>query len=58
MDYRAEGTIMANLKIAGESETQFKNNTMIALEAGFVTNTILPEAIGLASRWQGGLERL
>ena len=47
MNYQVEGTIMANLKITGQRETQFKNNTMMAFEAGFVTNTILPEAIGL-----------
>ncbi len=47
MDYRAEGTIMANLKITGQRETQFKNNTMMAFEAGFVANVCLPEMIGL-----------
>ncbi len=47
MDYRAEGTIMANLKITGQRETQFKNNTMMAFEAGFVTNVVLPDMIGL-----------
>ena len=47
MDHRVEGTIMMNLKIKGHRETQFKNNTMMAFEADFVTNTILPETIGL-----------
>lgn len=47
MDYRAEGTIMANLKITGQRETQFKNNAMMAFEAGFVINVALPEMIGL-----------
>lgn len=47
MNHQVEGTIMVNLKITGQRETQFKNNTMMAFEAGFVTNTILPEAIGL-----------
>ncbi len=47
MDYQVEGTIMANLKITEERETQFKNNTMIAFEAGFVTNAILPNFVGL-----------
>lgn len=47
MDYRIEGMIMANLKIIGQRETQFKNNTMLAFEADFVTNTILPGSIGL-----------
>lgn len=47
MNYQVEGTIMANLKITGRREAQFKNNTMMAFEAGFVTNAILPGAIGL-----------
>lgn len=47
MDYRAEGTIMANLKITAQRETQFKNNTMMAFEAGFVANVALPQMIGL-----------
>lgn len=47
MDQRIEGTIMASLKIKGQRETQFKNNTMMAFEADFVTNTILPDTIGL-----------
>jgi hypothetical protein len=47
MDHRVEGTIMANLKIKGPRETQFKNNTMMAFEADFVTNTMLPDTIGL-----------
>jgi len=47
MDYRAEGTIMASLKVTGQRETQFKNNTMMAFEADFVANTVLPEGIGL-----------
>jgi len=47
MEYRAEGTIMANLKITGQRETQFKSNTMIAFEAGFVANVDLPAMIGL-----------
>ncbi len=47
MDYRADGTVMVNLKITNLRETQFKNNTMLAFEADFVTNTMLPNAIGL-----------
>lgn len=47
MDYRAQGTIMANLKITNQRETQFKNNAMLAFEGEFVTNTLLPETIGL-----------
>lgn len=47
MEYRAEGNIMANLKITNQRETQFKNNSMLAFEGNFVTNTLLPETIGL-----------
>ncbi len=47
MLYRAEGTIMANLKITNQRETQFKNNAMLAFEGKFVTNTLLPDTIGL-----------
>jgi hypothetical protein len=47
MGYQASGTIMANLKITAQKETRFKNNAMIAFEAEFVTNTLLPDYIGL-----------
>lgn len=47
MDYRAEATILVNLKITNERETQFKNNAMLAFEAAFVTNALLPGYIGL-----------
>ena len=47
MNYRAEANIMVNLKITAERETQFKNNAMLAFEAVFVTNVLLPEFIGL-----------
>ena len=38
---------MVNLKITNQRETQFKNKTMLAFEADFVTNTIMPDSIGL-----------
>ena len=47
MNYRAEGKIMANLQVAAQKETQFKNNAMLAFEARFVTNALLPSLIGL-----------
>ena len=47
MNYRAEGNIMANLKITNQRETQFKNNAMLAFEGEFVTNALLPCLIGL-----------
>ena len=47
MDYHVEGNILANLKIKQERETQFKNRSMLAFEAEFVTNALLPEYVGL-----------
>ena len=47
MNYMAEAAILVNLKIIAERETQFKNNTMLAFQASFVTNTLLPEYAGL-----------
>ena len=47
MNYRAEDKIMANVNITAQKETQFKNNTMLAFEASFVTNALLPSFIGL-----------
>lgn len=47
MDYRADETVMVNLKIIAERETQFKNNAMLAFEASFVTNALLPGYVGL-----------
>lgn len=47
MNYMAEAAILVNLKIVSERETQFKNNAMLAFQASFVTNTILPEYVGL-----------
>lgn len=47
MEYQAAGNIMASLKITAQKETRFKNNAMMAFEAEFVTNTVLPDYIGL-----------
>ncbi|MBD0331550.1 MAG: CRISPR-associated endonuclease Cas6 [Chitinophagaceae bacterium] len=47
MDYYAKEQVMVNLKIANERETQFKNKTMLAFEADFVTNCSLPGLVGL-----------
>ena len=47
MNYRATTAILVNLKITGERETQFKNNAMLAFDASFVTNALLPGYIGL-----------
>lgn len=47
MNYHAPAQVMANLKIRGEKQTHFKNNTMLAFEAEFVTNCLLPDFTGL-----------
>lgn len=47
LDLRVEQTVMANLKIAGQSETHFKDNSMLAFKGQFVTNASLPEYVGL-----------
>ena len=47
MDYRATNKIMVNLQVTAQKETQFKNNAMLAFEAHFVTNALLPSFIGL-----------
>ena len=47
MGYYAKEQVLVNLKITNERETQFKNNTMLAFEAGFVSNCSLPGFIGL-----------
>jgi len=47
MDLRVPDTIMANLQVSAQKETGFKNNTMLAFEATFVTNALLPSFIGL-----------
>lgn len=47
MGYHAESTILANLKIRAQKETLFKNNTMLAFDAEFVTNNLLPGSIGI-----------
>ncbi|GAA3953398.1 CRISPR-associated endonuclease Cas6 [Chitinophaga oryziterrae] len=53
-NYLVEGPIMANLKITGQKETRFKNNAMLAFEAEFVTNMLLPDAIGLGKQTSRG----
>lgn len=47
MNYRVATAILVNLKITGERETQFKNNAMLAFDASFVTNLLLPGYTGL-----------
>lgn len=52
--YQVAGTIMANIKIKAERETLFKNYNMLAFEADFVTNMLLPDAIGLGRQTSRG----
>ena len=47
MDYHAASKIMVNLKITEQRDTRFKNNAMLAFEADFVTNNLLPGLVGL-----------
>lgn len=47
MELHVMGNVMVNLKIKNERETLFKNKAMLAFEAEFVTNAILPEFVGL-----------
>jgi hypothetical protein len=54
MNYRAQNTIMAKLKVTGQKETQFKNNAMIGFEGEFVTNSLLPNTIGLGKQTSRG----
>lgn len=54
MNYQAEETLMANLQITSQRETKFKNNTMLAFTANFVTNALLPDAVGLGKQTARG----
>lgn len=59
VNYQATGTVMTSLTITGQKETLFKNKTMIAFEADFVTNVLLPDKAGLGksvSRGFGSIE--
>jgi len=54
MDYRAEGRVMVKLNITARKETLFKNNAMMAFEAEFTTNSLLPDKIGLGKQTARG----
>src|SRR6185437_2080083 len=54
MDYRAEGQVMVKLNITTRKETLFKNNAMMAFEAEFTTNSLLPDKIGLGKQTARG----
>jgi hypothetical protein len=54
MNYRAQNTVMVKLKVTGQKETEFKNNTMSVFEGEFVTNCLLPNSIGLGKQTARG----
>jgi hypothetical protein len=54
MEYRAQGAVMAKLKVTRHKEAQFKNNAMMAFEAEFITNSQLPDKIGLGKQTARG----
>lgn len=54
MNYWAPNTIMAKLKVTGQKEAQFKNNAMLGFQGEFVTNSLLPNAIGLGKQTARG----
>lgn len=61
MNYQAEETVMVNLQIKAEKETQFKNKSMLAFEGNFVTNALLPPFVGLGksvARGFGAIETM
>ncbi|WP_374165237.1 CRISPR-associated endonuclease Cas6 [Arcticibacter sp. MXS-1] len=45
--YHADAKIMINLKVAAQKETKFKDKAMIAFDAEFVTNALLPSFVGI-----------
>lgn len=54
MDYRALDTVMAKLKVTANKETRFKENIMMAFEGEFITNSLLPDKIGLGKQTARG----
>ncbi|CAH0997176.1 hypothetical protein EMA8858_03313 [Emticicia aquatica] len=47
MNYWVDGQVMGMLQNVSEKETKFKDKAMIAFQADFVTNAILPSFIGI-----------
>jgi hypothetical protein len=54
MDYRAQSAVLAKLHIKAFKEAFFKNNAMLAFEAEFTTNSVLPDIIGLGKQTARG----
>lgn len=61
MNYWVDGQIMGMLQNVSEKETKFKDKAMIAFQADFVTNAILPPFIGIGksvARGFGSIEAI
>lgn len=61
MNYWVNGQVMAMTQQVVERETKFKDQTMIAFQANFVTNAVLPSFIGIGksvARGFGSLEAI
>lgn len=54
MDYRAQSAVLAKLHVKASKEALFKNNAMLAFEAEFTTNSLLPDIIGLGKQTARG----
>ncbi len=61
MNYWVNGQVMGMLQNVYEKETKFKDNSMIAFQADFVSNAVLPSFIGIGksvARGFGTLEAI
>lgn len=61
MNYWVDGQVMGMLQNVSEKETKFKDKAMIAFQADFVTNAILPSFIGIGksvARGFGSIEAI
>ena len=61
MNYWVNGQVMAMTQQVVERETKFKDQTMIAFQANFVTNAVLPSFVGIGksvARGFGSLEAI
>lgn len=61
MNYWVNGQVMGMLQNVYEKETKFKDKSMIAFQADFVTNAVLPSFIGIGksvARGFGCIERI
>lgn len=61
MNYWVNGQVMGMLQNVYEKETKFKDKSMIAFQADFVSNAVLPSFIGIGksvARGFGSIERI